>query len=248
MPPVVQCLLFVLLFAGLALLGHAAFRRFNDAGRHRENREVAAILFGTVSLLYSLVLAFAIVAVWEDYEEANTTVRQEAERLISAMGHLEMMPADLRDEGEQEISRYAAMVVRAEWQQPHPAVRTGLALYRFRQRLAVLSAQRPELTRPIEPIIEEMDEVFVLRAERIGHAHSHVPALVWVVLLGGAVLVLYFSWFLSATDGRLHLLWTALLAAMLAASLFLVYSLDRPFAPGGVRRDPMERVLLMARG
>jgi hypothetical protein len=44
----------------------------------RLNNEVAGFKFATVGALYAVLLAFAVIMVWEKFSEAENTVAQEA--------------------------------------------------------------------------------------------------------------------------------------------------------------------------
>ncbi len=45
------------------------------------NNEVAGFKFAVIGVLYAVLLAFVVVAVWEDYQDTETAVRNEAKAL-----------------------------------------------------------------------------------------------------------------------------------------------------------------------
>jgi hypothetical protein len=45
------------------------------------NNEVAGFKFAVVGVFYAVLLAFVVVAVWEDYRDTETAVRNEAKAL-----------------------------------------------------------------------------------------------------------------------------------------------------------------------
>ena len=70
---------------GLMLL----FRTRMGAERLALNNEVAGFKFAVVGVFYAVLLAFVVVAVWEDYHDTETAVRNEAKALSrSASGFL----------------------------------------------------------------------------------------------------------------------------------------------------------------
>jgi predicted negative regulator of RcsB-dependent stress response len=56
------------------------------------NHDVTAVIYGVITLIYSLILAFVIVAVWQDYEEINTDITKEADKLRGIINHAEELP------------------------------------------------------------------------------------------------------------------------------------------------------------
>ena len=49
-----------------------------DLARLRINNEVAGFKFATVGVLYAVLLAFAVIVVWEKFSDAENNVAQEA--------------------------------------------------------------------------------------------------------------------------------------------------------------------------
>jgi Na+/proline symporter len=60
----------------LATLGPTVVRHFVDLKRLSANNEIAGFKFATVGVLYAVLLAFAIIVVWQKYSDAETTVAQ----------------------------------------------------------------------------------------------------------------------------------------------------------------------------
>src|SRR3978361_51949 len=61
-----------------AMLGPVIARRQVGLERLRTNNEVAGFKFATVGVLYAVLLAFAVIVVWERYSDAESHVSQEA--------------------------------------------------------------------------------------------------------------------------------------------------------------------------
>ena len=58
----------------LAMAGPVIVRRYVEVSQLRTNNEVAGFKFGTVGVLYAVLLAFAVVVVWEKFNQAESTV------------------------------------------------------------------------------------------------------------------------------------------------------------------------------
>jgi hypothetical protein len=55
-------------------------------------------MFGAHSLIYSLVLALMIVAVWSDYDELKSTIELETDKLSAILVHTEELPNSLESQ------------------------------------------------------------------------------------------------------------------------------------------------------
>src|SRR3954466_2743142 len=62
----------------LAMLAPVLVRRRVPSDRLRINNEVAGFTFATVGVLYAVLLAFAVIIVWEKFSEAEHAAAKEA--------------------------------------------------------------------------------------------------------------------------------------------------------------------------
>ena len=62
----------------LSVLGTVLVRRYANVKRLTPDTEIAGFKFGTVGVLYAVLLAFAIIVVWEKYSDTELDVVQEA--------------------------------------------------------------------------------------------------------------------------------------------------------------------------
>ena len=62
----------------LAMLGPILVRRYVTLEKLTKNNEVAGFKFAVVGVLYAVLLAFAIIVVWEKFSDAESNVAKEA--------------------------------------------------------------------------------------------------------------------------------------------------------------------------
>ena len=60
------------------MIGIFVVRHFVPLSQLRTNNEVAGFKFATVGVLYAVLLAFAVIVVWEKFNEAESNVALEA--------------------------------------------------------------------------------------------------------------------------------------------------------------------------
>ena len=60
------------------MAGPVIVRRYIKVDQLRTNNEVAGFKFATVGVLYAVLLAFAVVVVWEKFNQAESEVAKEA--------------------------------------------------------------------------------------------------------------------------------------------------------------------------
>jgi hypothetical protein len=92
--------------------------------------------------------------------------------------------------------------------------------------------------------LDRLNELSNSRRERLFISNDDIPLLIQVLLWGGGLLVLAFTYFFGVKSVRAQALMTAALAVLVAFILFLIVALDNPFH-GSLRvsPEPLQQVL-----
>jgi hypothetical protein len=222
-----------------AMLGPALVRRFVTLERLTTNNEVAGFKFATVGVLYAVLLAFAIIVVWQKYNDADDTVAKEA-GAAATLYHLsrgigDAPGASLRG----ALTAYLGSAVTEEW----PSMEKGNANKSTRQALeavctALLAGQSFDRnTALMSEIFYQLDVLTQARRARLVAAEGAVPGVVWMVLFGGAALVITFTLFFGTKNLRVQVLMTGPLSTLIFSELLIIVAIDRPFT-GTVKVSP----------
>src|SRR5918998_6303082 len=116
----------VLVIGGICLLslgGLELVQRLVPTASRRPHNDVAGFIYAALGVIYAVLLALVVIAVWEDFGSARETVENEANATaeIFWLAHRLPEPEGVR---LQELSRsYAEEVVEREW----PLMREGQA-------------------------------------------------------------------------------------------------------------------------
>jgi hypothetical protein len=215
--------------------------------RLRLNNEVAGHKFSVIGVLYTVLLAFVVVAVWENYHSTETAVRNEAKALVDLSHVSQALPEPAGSEIRTRIVEYAQKAGDTEWEamaSGEQSLAADAALHRLRK--AIFGAEPDQGSDAVifDHALKLLTVVNDNRNERLDSVDGSVPAALWVVLLTGALITLGYPSFFAASNLIAQALMTAALAALVALSLFVAILLDRPFAGGGqVSRAPFDQAL-----
>jgi hypothetical protein len=239
---VVAC---VLVAVGLLTL----VNRLVPTGLREEHNDVAGFIYAVVGVVYAVLLAFVVIAVWEDYEAARDTTVREADELAEIFFIAHQLPGPERSR-LQELSRsYARVVVEEEW----ALMAEGRASPRARDTLDEIrgTVQGLELLDGAGQVLydEELDRVNALadaRRERLLDAEVGLPAILWIVLVVGGLITVGFTYLFGLRSNVAHTLMVATLTAVLAMVLFTIGALEYPFS-GTVRLQPLTFELVLER-
>ncbi len=237
----------LVILTALAMAGPILIRRRVALERLRTNNEVAGFKFATVGVLYAVLLAFAIVVVWQKFEDAGNAAAEEAGaaatiyRLSHGIG--EQAGAALRD----RMSVYLEAVIDQDW----PAMARGIyspAATRALDGIYVSLLTNSPDDRPgavaLSEILRQLDEVTSARRQRLEMSAGVVPGVLWAVLLAGAAITIGFTFFFGSKNVLAQSLMTGALAVLIFAGLLIIVAIDHPFT-GTVSVDPAPLVLVL---
>jgi hypothetical protein len=118
----------------LAVLGPYVVRHYVNLEKLTTNNEIAGFKFATVGVLYAVLLAFAIILVWQKFSDAEALVAQEAGatetifRLSSSLGE-----PSRKEQLRGALTAYVAVAVADDWpamdrgeEEGSPSVRQAL--------------------------------------------------------------------------------------------------------------------------
>ena len=239
-------LLLVGLPTGLAMLGPVLVRRYVTLDRLNANNEVAGFKFAVVGVLYAVLLAFAIIVVWERFTDADNIVAREAGAATNvyrlSYGMAEAPATSLRA----RLSDYLAATISDDWPAMEHANESASARRAldavYGSILVSLSAQSDSAL--VAETLHQLDEITQARRSRIAAADGTVPGVIWPVLFGGAAVTIGFTFFFGTQNLLAQSLMTGLLSVMILSGLFIVLVIDRPFSGAvTVKPDALAKVL-----
>ncbi len=240
LPLWLSTLLLVVLPTAIAMAGPLIVRRFVRLDRLRTNNEVAGFKFATVGVLYAVLLAFAIIVVWEKFNVSENDVAKEAGAAATVLRLADGLSTEHRNAVRSAMEGYLSAAINKDW----PAMERGkldpyvtIALsdvYTMLLNSRAGGTQDPVL---MTEILRQLDQISVARRARFVTADGNVPEILWFVLIGGAIITVGFTFFFGAQNVRAQALMTGALAALVFSSLLTVVVIDHPFA-GSVKVEP----------
>jgi hypothetical protein len=193
-------------------------------------------------VLYAVFLAFAIIVVWEKFSAAEADVVQEAGAATTiyrlSHGMDEKSGADIRS----AVSTYLKVAIADDWTaMDHGeagASRTARQALDAIYAALLSSAPAERAGNPVmTELLHQLDLMTQARRARLIAAQGSVPGIIWVVLFGGAVIAIVFTFFFGTRNLQAQVMMTGLLAVMISAELLIIVAIDRPFT-GSVKVEP----------
>jgi Protein of unknown function (DUF4239) len=99
----------------VAVVGLVVVQRLVPPDRREEHNDVAGFIYAVLGVAYAVVLAFMLIAVWQDYNTAQINVESEANELAGVYFLASRLPEPERTRLQDLARMYARVVVEQEW-------------------------------------------------------------------------------------------------------------------------------------
>ena len=232
LPAGLLAVLVVALVVGVSLAGLRFVRRLTTQSSLKESNDVADPVYAMIGVLYAVLLAFMVVVVWEQFTSAEFHAGLEADAIADLLREAQAFPPAQHALLQHQLLAYARDVVDREW----PAMSRGedidLESPAFRSVWSAyigLRLERTESTAFYTDSIARLNELSTHRKERILSAEAELPGLLWVLLIGGSVIAVVFTFLFGTANARVHYFVVTMLSALLGFVLFLIFSLEHPY-------------------
>lgn len=196
------------------------------------NNEVAGFKFAVIGVFYAVLLAFIVVAVWEDFRETESTVRDEAKAAVDLHRVTFALPGEAGADIREHLIAYTKDVREHEW----PTMALG-------EPSDIVAKDLDRLTKAVFSVNPATSQEMALyqdglrllaritdnRNERLDSADGSVPGILWFVLIAGGLITLGYPAFFGSTHVLAQVLMTAALAVLVAVALLLGLVFDYPF-------------------
>jgi hypothetical protein len=212
------------------------------------NNEVAGFKFATTRVLYAVLLAFAIIVVWQKFSDAEFDVVHEAgaaENIYClSQGLTEKGAIDVRD----AVANYLKVAINNDWPaMDHGTAGSGRAAKHALDAIyaALLSSGARSNGAVVSEMLRQLELITQSRRGRLVASQGAVPNIIWLVFLGGAVVTIGFTFFFGVEILRAQVVMTALLAMLIFSELLIIIAIDRPFT-GAVKVEPNALAAVLA--
>jgi hypothetical protein len=99
----------------VALGGLILVERLVPATSRQPHNDVAGFIYTALGVIYAVLLALVLIAVWEEYELASETVEREANAAADIFWLADRLPEPRGTHVQELVRSYAEEVVHREW-------------------------------------------------------------------------------------------------------------------------------------
>jgi hypothetical protein len=246
--PVVYGVLVVCGACIAAVIGLALVQRLVPVETRKEHNDVAGFIYAVLGVIYAVLLALVVIAVWEDFGRARDTVETEANALAEIAWLAHALPEPEGRELQELCRSYAEEVVNVGWPLMEQGETPSLERSQESSRgwvliddiRATIQGYEPRTAAEEQLYAEGLDQVQRLadgRRDRLVQAEEGLPTVLWVVLIVAGIVVVGFAFLFGLENTGTHALMVVALAGVIALVLFTIAAMEHPFS-GGARVGP----------
>lgn len=204
-----------------------------------------------ITASYVLVMAFVLATSLTSFQAARRQTVAEADAVVSIGNLATRLPLNERLPLLRELSCYADRVANVEF----PEIQAGRSVRDDNTPLKRLYRLLPNLDHAGQTtisttgaIMTDLSTLTSARDSRIRAARASLPALLWVVVIGGGVLVLLSVAAITVIDRPLAQYgMLVVLTALILGVILLIAALDQPFSNSqlSISERPMKSALVV---
>ncbi len=224
---------FTLLLVALSLGGLQLVRRRLDVDYLASHHDVTDPLLQVVGMMFAVLLGFMVGDAMQRFQQARSTVQQEAASVADVFRLAEGLPNAKRDEIRFLCQRYVDVVIGDEWPKLRSKKTSNLAWQAYDKLWSACVDYQPanqaqsNVQQTMLPVMVTMGDSRRMRVEAL---HNGLPPVLWVVLGIGGVSTILFTFFFGARNMRIQMAMTSLIAITIGLNIFLLASYDDPFS------------------
>jgi len=217
----------------VAVAGLVLVQRLVPPERREGQNDVTGFIYAVLGVAYAVLLAFVVIAVWQDYKTAQANVESEAHELAGVYFLASQLPEPQRTTIQDLAKTYARVVVEEEWpmmERGKTSPRANSLVNRLRLELLEFDPRTKGEQVLYERGLTQLHDAADARRSRLLEVREGIPNLLWVVIVVGGAITVSFTYLFGLKSNVAHALMVAALTLLICGILFTIAEFDYPFS------------------
>ncbi len=213
--------------------------------------DIVGYILSCFGVFYGLLLGLIAVAAYQNLNDVEEDVAREGVALTALYQDVTAYPEPLQGRMQGELRGYGSYVLKTAWPEQSRGIVPVGGTQRVRAFRDLLFSFVPETTREAvyhADTLRQFDLFYAARRQRIHDVSSGIPAVMWYVVIVGAIINIAIVWMFEMRLTA-QLVLGGLLAFFMGTMIFLIAAMDHPFRGGvSVAPDAFSEALEMMDG
>ncbi len=202
------------------------------SSHRRQHNDVIGPSVEVLGTTYAVILAFMLSGVWTNFRSAENNAEQESNALVNLYRMARGLSPNDCALIQNLVRSYASVIVNDEW----PAMSQGKVspqshtiVDQIWKTMTQIQPQTPTQQLSLDHSLAEMSTFTQFRRTRELQSRSQLPAMLWAVLIVGAIVTLGSACLFGVEDLKVHMIQIFFLSFMISLVLVAISNIDQPF-------------------
>lgn len=237
--------LFIIAAVAFAIVGTLLFRKKFGHEHLSKHNDVAGFIYAVTGVIYAVLMAFVVLVVWEEHQEAHNIIEDEANSISSLQAISKGFSPDFTSELNLYLNEYLNVVTNEDWVlmasrdaiNKRKSMPSDESFSRIRTLLYNYQPLGSNDEILLDKAIDKLEDLAENRRMRFFATKLTVPGFMWFVLIIGGILTIIYSMLFSSSNLWAQLTMITILSISISLVLLLIYALDHPFV-GIIKIEP----------
>lgn len=223
--------LLVVIAVSFSTIGFLVVHHFVPTKVRQIHNDVAGFVFATLGVTYGVLLAFVVIVVWDQLNDAKVNVENESSVALVLYKNIIAYPDKTASNAMKEgLLRYVRHAVEAQGSTPVKKS-TKNPIDTVGQLLALVDGVVPSSGYEqvlCTQILQNLNELVKYQNLRKQASREELPDVIWIGIVVGAIITIGFTFLFGTENVWAHIIMMSLLAALIAVVIYVVIELDHP--------------------
>ncbi len=225
----VAALIFLLCIAAVFLL----VKRNKYLQRFSIDLDIGGIIYGGIVAVYSILLAFIVVIVWEQYQNTGDRIQEESSKVFNLYRASYAFPDSTTGKKiRTTVIDYVSSVVDDEFPAMEHDTTSSRTQQKYNKVWDMIYVIRPSTENEkiwYASMVTSVNQFGEARIIRISDIDPSLPPLMWRILLAGGIIIILFAILFKTNNNWAHFIKILLFSIVIVFNLMLVNLLDHPY-------------------
>jgi hypothetical protein len=203
--------------------------------------DIGGIIYGGIVAVYSILLAFVVVIVWEQYQNTGDRVQEESSKVFNLYRASYAFPDSTSGKKiRSTVIDYVTSVVEDEFPAMEHDSTSKITQQKYNKVWDMVYGIRPVTDNEkvwYASMVESVNQFGEARIIRISDLDPSIPTLMWEIMLAGGLIIIVFAMLFKSNHFWLHFLKILFFSIVIVFNILLIYLLDHPYK-GALKIEP----------
>jgi hypothetical protein len=195
--------------------------------------DIGGIIYGGIVAVYSILLAFIVVIVWEQYQNTGDRIQEESSKVFNLYRASYAFPDSTTGKKiRTTVIAYVSSVVDDEFPAMEHDTTSSLTQQKYNKVWDMIYAIRPTTENEkiwYTSMVTSVNQFGEARIIRISDIDPSLPSLMWRILLAGGAIIILFAILFKTNNNWAHFIKILFFSIVIVFNLMLVNLLDHPY-------------------